>query len=64
VKYVQQLRTVLINHFAVESMEQNPAIKNTSENKKLKFNEQCFLPLLYPFLIFNYFTPFSLETVN
>jgi hypothetical protein len=45
-------------------MEQNPAIKNTGEKSKLKFNEQCSLPLLDPFLTFNYFILFSLETVN
>jgi len=55
---------LLINHFAVESMGQKPTIKNTTEKSKLKFNEQCSLPLLYPFRTFNYFILFSLETVN
>jgi len=64
VKYVQQLSIVFINRFAVESMEKTLATKNTSEKSKLKFNEQCSLPLHYPFRTFKYFIPFSLETVN
>ena len=32
-----------LNHFAVESMEQNQEITNTNEKSKLKFNEQCSL---------------------
>jgi hypothetical protein len=33
--------TYCINHFAVESMEQNPAIKILVKNSRFKFNEQC-----------------------